>query len=178
MDNTYIKIRKLILSTTQWNFMYLCIHPDRNIEYFLIPLVDFPSAICTSQVNCLIYLYFHYMNGIIFGTVIGEVNISSKVKMLNIVPHNCFELYLLISLSLSAFTLKQVIRSWPLGASQKIRFIQWNSRASPSAIRLSNLPYVEIMSALASSSCMGTTILTMYSRPLSKCCCQCPTVTC
>ena len=48
---------------------------------------------------------------------------------------------------------------------------------SPSAIQLSNLPCVEIMLALASSSCMGTTTLTMYSKPLSKCCCQCATVT-
>ena len=52
------------------------------------------------------------------------MNNSDKVKMLNNVPYNCFELHLLMSLSHSAFTLKQVIRSYPLGASQKIRCIQ------------------------------------------------------
>lgn len=157
--------------------MYLCIHPAKNRKYFLMLLIDFPWAICVSQVNCLMFIFslHEWCNS---WNNSREVSISSKANMWNSLPRNCFELYLLISFSLSAFTLKQVIRSCPSGASQKIRFIQWNSRASPSAIRLSNLPCVEIMSALASSSCMGTTILTMYSRPLSKCCCRCPTVTC
>lgn len=87
-----------------------------------MPLIGFPWAICTSQVNCLRQLDFQCVNGVILGTVAGKANISGKVKTSNSVPPNCLELYLLTALSLSALTLKQVIRSCPSGASRKIRF--------------------------------------------------------
>lgn len=134
----------------------------------------FPSALHFSQINDLVYLFFVQWVIQFGGHAGGKLTLTAKWR---------WSLYLAtalnyISLLLSAFTPQQEIRSCLLGVSQKIRFIQWNSRAYPSAIQLSNLPYVEIMSALASSSCTGTTILTMYSRPSWKCCCQCPTVTC
>lgn len=137
-------------------------------------LIFFPWALLSSQINDLVY-FLQWM--VCLGGTAGRnlpTNYTVKMPVCLTAAVNFVSSYHF----LSAFTQQQEIRSCLLGVSQKIRFIQWNSRASPSAIQLSSLHYVEIMSALASSSCMGTTILTMYSRPLSKCCCRCLTVTC
>ena len=46
-------------------------HPDKNIKS-PVPLFDFHWAICTSHINCLMYLYFSLYDGVNLGTTVGE----------------------------------------------------------------------------------------------------------
>lgn len=63
-------------------------NPYKYIEYFLIPLIDFPRAICISQVNCVICLCFHYVDGEILRTTVGGSKTSSRVNTLDSAPPN------------------------------------------------------------------------------------------